>query len=181
MKNLSIVLLIVLLVGCKKNISLKVLNKLPKTHFKIKDPIRHYYAIQRGKVLTLVYQIENTGDEELVISKVQTSCGCLVSNFPKTSISPKRKGVIKLEFDSSKNIGYVEHYFTLIANTDSIFHDYKFDLNVVPERFTKDYEEVYYEQIKNGTIKLGTDGDNTQKQYYTNYSTTGEPVKSYAR
>lgn len=160
-------LLAIITVSCKQYSDDKI-EDLKKTTFTLDFPSRKYVAIQQGQKITLYYKIKNEGDEILFISNVQTSCGCLTSTYPTSPISSGNRGIIKLEFDSTKSMGYVEHYFTIVANTDKVYNEYKFEINVVPNsQHIKDYEEIYNENLENNTIKEAVDGDNTEKKFNT--------------
>jgi len=143
------------------------IDKVRKTKMEIINPERHYYPILRGSELTAAYKFYNRGNEPLIIYDVQASCGCIEVNFPETSIGKDDFGFITLDYDSAKNIGYVEFYVTIVANTEKdIFTTIKFDLNVVTSpHYTQDYEEIYLQRRKE---KLGgeVDGDLTQQGYY---------------
>jgi Protein of unknown function (DUF1573) len=159
------IFLAIITLNCKKY-SEGNLSEIKKTQFKLEFPNRKYFAVQQGQKLKLVYQIENTGNEILFVTNVQTSCGCLTSTFPTSPISKGDKGIIKLEFDSSKSLGFVEHFFTIVSNSDTIYKEFKFETNVVPNSlYTKDYEEIYNEKIKNEALKENVDGDNTDKGF----------------
>lgn len=41
----------------------------------------------------------NTGTEPLIITKVFSSCGCTVAEFPKEPINPGESGTITIKFD----------------------------------------------------------------------------------
>lgn len=143
------------------------IDKVRKTKMEIINPERHYYPILRGSELTAAYKFYNRGNEPLIIYDVQASCGCIEVNFPETSIGKDDFGFITLDYDSAKNIGYVEFYVTIVANTEKdVFTTIKFDLNVVTSpHYTQDYEEIYLQRRKE---KLGgeVDGDLTQQGYY---------------
>ena len=72
-----------------------------------------------------------------------------------------------MDYDSSKNIGYVEFYITIVANTEKdIFSSVKFDVSVVTSaHYTKDYEEIYLERRK-AKLAGSVDGDLPQQGYY---------------
>lgn len=145
-------------------------TKLPKTKIKFIDSVRHYFPVPQGKKLTIPYKFINVGEHPLTIIEVQTSCGCTLAKFPDRLIENEGEGIIELEFNSTKNIGYTEVYVTVFANTEPIMmHTLIFDLNVVPDaHYTKDYEEIFDEEEikdKDGTKKL-VDGDETEQGYY---------------
>lgn len=166
MKNIGVFIIIILaLSSCE--FRKPDIDKVRKTKMEIINPERHYYPILRGSELTAAYKFYNRGNEPLIIYDVQASCGCIEVDFPETSIGKDDFGFITIDYDSAKNIGYVEFYVTIVANTEKdIFTTIKFDLNVVTSpHYTQDYEEIYLQRRKE---KLGgeVDGDLTQQGYY---------------
>ena len=143
------------------------INTSRKTKMEIIDPERHYYPILRGSELNSVYHIYNRGNEPLIIHDVQASCGCIELDFPTRPIGKDDFGFITLDYDSAKNIGYVEFYITILANTEKdVFTTIKFDLNVVTSpHYTQDYEEIYLDRRK-AKLAGQVDGDLTQQGYY---------------
>lgn len=145
-------------------------KKLEHAQVDIVDPIRHYYPVVQGEMLAVNYEIENVSDEPLVIQEVQTTCGCLV---PKDDLPfvvlPKKKGRLRLSYDTTKNTGEVVHYVWLYGNfTDSAYRELQFDTNVVPPAdFTRDYEQVYHERLfGSGTFHDAVNGRSSEKGYY---------------
>lgn len=141
-----------------------------KTSMAIIDPERHYYPVLRGQTLDVVYEIENTGDNPLFIHNIQTSCGCILIDESSFKVLPSgRKGFIKLEYNSNKNIGYVKHYVTIYANLEeSEKQELSFDLHIVPNAlYTRDYEELYRDyKEKNEKSKYLVDGNEKHLGYY---------------
>lgn len=144
-----------------------------KTKMEIENPDRHYYPILRGSELSAEYKFYNRGNEPLIIYDVQASCGCIEIDYPSTSIGKDDFGFITLDYDSAKNIGYVEFYITIVANTEKdIFTTIKFDLNVVTSpHYTQDYEEIYLQRRKE-KLAGEVDGDLTQQGYYVDEERT---------
>lgn len=149
------------------------LENVKRTKMEIEDPERHYYPILRGSELNVAYKFYNRGAEPLIIYEVQASCGCIEIDYPTGSIGQDDFGFITLDYDSAKNIGYVEFYITIIANTEKdVFTTIKFDLNVVTSpHYTQDYEEIYMERRKE-KLAGEVDGDLTQQGYYTDFTKT---------
>ena len=160
-------ILLIALISISCDIRKPSIEKVDKTKMEIIDPERHYYPILRGSEITAAYKLYNRGNEPLIIYDVQASCGCIDINFPETSIAKDDFGFITLDYDSAKNIGFVEFFVTIKANTEKdVFTTIKFDLNVVTSpHYTQDYEEIYLDRRKE---KMGgeVDGDLTQQGYY---------------
>lgn len=145
-------------------------TKMEYTTVKINDEIRHYYPIMAGRKLVLSYEIENTGKAPLVISEIQTTCGCITSTEERLIVPEGQKSILNFEYDSSKNIGYVENEILLYGNFDStsVYRLY-FDINVVPHAdYTKDYEELYNESVDKKIINGKKEEDRkNRKNYHT--------------
>lgn len=158
-------LAVLFITGCEK--SDKENQFLAKTTMQIDDPVRHYYPVLQGLKQNIIVKVTNTGNEPLKIHKVLPSCGCTIAKFSTSAIAPGNDGFIQMEYDSTKNIGYVGIYTTIIANTDKHHHTMFFDINVVPESLhTKDYEELYrIEQEKKAGVDEAVEGGTNQRGY----------------
>lgn len=168
LKAIIIIIVLILISNCKRD---DAENKfLRKTTLQVIDSIRHYYPILRGSKLNMVVRIENTGDYPLKLYNVLPSCGCTLVKFSKRAIPVGSFGLIQMEYESSKNIGYVGIYTTIIANTEKPSHTIFFDLNVVSNPlYTKDFEEIYTAKQKKekSSMKKMADGDTNQRGYLT--------------
>ena len=146
-------------------------KKLELVDVDIEDPIRHYYPIIQGELLGVTYEIENLSDHPLFIQEIQTTCGCFfVSDQLPIVIPANQKKKIHLNYNSLKNVGYVDHYAWLYGNfTDSLWREVRFDTNVVPPRdYTRDYEQLWHDyEAKTPEMKDLVDGNSTDKGYYT--------------
>ena len=92
-------------------------NKLmPVIEFKEKE--HDFGKIIQGEIVTYGFKFENIGKKDLLIYKVRTSCGCTVTDYPKTPISPGDGGVINVTFDSKGRKGFQRKTATVIANTE---------------------------------------------------------------
>jgi hypothetical protein len=131
------------------------------------DPYRKYFPVVQGEKLNIVVKVENVTDKPIRILNVLTSCGCLVVKYPKV-IGANGFGNIQMEYNSNKNIGHVEFYTTVIANTEARYHEIYFETNVVPDELVvRDYETLYYleKQEEKGGIQELVDGESNQRGY----------------
>lgn len=55
--------------------------------------------IHQGDKVEHVFAFENTGTEPLIITNVQTTCGCTAPNWPRDPIAPGQSGEIKVVFN----------------------------------------------------------------------------------
>jgi len=56
--------------------------------------------VVNGEDLTVEIPIQNTGNKELVIEAVTTSCGCTSAEVKPTRIAPGGEGVLYVQYDS---------------------------------------------------------------------------------
>jgi hypothetical protein len=89
---------------------------IPKINFRENE--HDFGNIVAGEKITHAFKFTNTGDADLLIVNVSTSCGCTVSEFPKEPIKPGKSGVIKLTFDSRGREGYQNKTATIETNTE---------------------------------------------------------------
>lgn len=134
MKKLSILLIAIIslsLFSCKENAAKRVkddnlsiakerdskkIADLPKMTFKSKE--FNFGTIKQGEKADAVFEYENTGESDLIISNAKSSCGCTVADYPKnTPIKPGETGVIKAVYDSKGKSNNQNKSITLTTNT----------------------------------------------------------------
>lgn len=142
------------------------------TKVEVVDPERHYYPIVQGQELEIVYEVKNIGESPLLISEILPSCGCIIVNDIRNHIPAQESLFLRMTYNSNKNIGLVNHQIYIYGNIEGVKKDsslkLEFDVHVVPDGlYTRDYEELYKEQIeREGGFKQMTDGDESNKGYY---------------
>lgn len=73
--------------------------------------------ITQGEVVDLEFKYKNTGDVPLLISDVQGSCGCTITEFSKKPVPPGEGGTITARFDSANKWGEQVVAITVLTNT----------------------------------------------------------------
>jgi hypothetical protein len=89
-------------------------DKLPVITFD-KD-IHDFGKVIQGEKVSFGFRFKNTGNAVLVISQVNTSCGCTSPKFPKTPVKPGEEGVITVMFDSEGRKGIQNKTITVVSN-----------------------------------------------------------------
>jgi hypothetical protein len=97
-------------------------------------------TIRQGDKVEYEFVFENTGNEPLIISQAQGSCGCTVPEYPKNPMKKGEKGVIKVTFDSAGKMGWQDKTITLTTNapdSPKVLHIKgtieQVDINIAPE------------------------------------------------
>jgi hypothetical protein len=75
--------------------------------------------MKEGDKVRHTWIVKNAGEHPLIISNVQTSCGCTVPSFSKEPVAPGKQGEITLEFNSAGKPGDVNKNALIIANADN--------------------------------------------------------------
>lgn len=73
--------------------------------------------LMAGEKVTYSFKFTNKGKGLLLISKVNTSCGCTVSEYPKEPVKPGERATIDVSFDSEGRIGLQNKTITVFSNT----------------------------------------------------------------
>ena len=83
------------------------------------DKTEHDFGtVLQGEVVTYSFHFTNSGSLPLIISNVNTSCGCTVGDFPREPIAPGKEGYIKATYDSKGHQGFQTRALTVITNTN---------------------------------------------------------------
>jgi hypothetical protein len=88
-------------------------TKVPKASFD--KTVHDFGKIQQGKPVTTSFTVKNTGKAPLIISSVQSSCGCTVPSYPKEPIPPHKTGTITATYNAAA-IGDFNKTITIIHN-----------------------------------------------------------------
>ena len=87
----------------------------PKTQMKFKESTYNFGSVTDGEKVEHTYKFKNTGNDPLIISNAQGSCGCTVPQWPKEPIAPGKSGEIKVVFDSKGKVGKQNKTVTITA------------------------------------------------------------------
>lgn len=71
-----------------------------------------------GEIVKYSFTFTNTGQKDLLIASVHTSCGCTASEYPTQAIAPGKTGKISVKFNSSGRRGFQNK--SISVNTNSI-------------------------------------------------------------
>ena len=76
-----------------------------------------YGKIIKGSDGIRVFEFTNTGDVELVVTNVKSSCGCTVPKKPEGPIAPGSSGSIEVKYDTNR-VGPIRKTVTVYSNAD---------------------------------------------------------------
>jgi len=92
----------------------EIIDNLPKIEFE--KEIHDFGKVIQGEIVTYGFKFKNTGNADLVIAQVKTSCGCTVPKFPKVAIKPGEEKVLTVTFKSEGRKGVQNKSITVTTN-----------------------------------------------------------------
>lgn len=109
-------------------------EELPKASIKWLANKHDFGDIQEGQKITFSYTYENTGKVPLILSNVNTTCGCTASEWSRDPLLPGQKGKVTITFDSKGKVGRQNKVITVISNSDSMESQLFLSGSVVPAK-----------------------------------------------
>lgn len=96
-----------------------LLNSLKgQPQIQLLNEIYDFGKIGMGSEAIAVFRFVNTGDEDLQLTNVKSSCGCLVPYWEKDPIMPGDTGIVKGKYDS-RRIGPINKSITIHSNAEN--------------------------------------------------------------
>ncbi len=91
-------------------------QKGPRIRFA--ESVKDYGDIQYGDSITHVFAFTNTGNEDLVIKNVVTTCSCTSREYTEGPIAPGMSGILTVRFNSGKQdkVGRQNKVITVLSN-----------------------------------------------------------------
>jgi hypothetical protein len=119
MKKISLILMVTVLTTslyAQRLAVVKVLLPTTETPAFLWNVTTHDFGkIKVNSPVTHEFRFTNSGDAPLVISSVQASCGCTVTDYSKDPIAPGAEGYVKATYNAAK-VGVFTKTVTVNAN-----------------------------------------------------------------
>lgn len=78
--------------------------------------VHDYGTVAQGADGNCEFVFTNSGNEPLILSNVQTSCGCTVPSWPKEPVMPGKTGTIKVNYTKMSIAGTISKQITVYSN-----------------------------------------------------------------
>ncbi|GHA57296.1 DUF1573 domain-containing protein [Pontibacter akesuensis] len=78
--------------------------------------VHDFGTIAEGTQVSYVFRVKNIGNEPVIISGVQPSCGCTTPTWTKEPILPGKIGTIKAEYNSAGRPGAFNKSINVVSN-----------------------------------------------------------------
>ena len=96
-------------------------QKVNGAYITLEEQMKDAGDIYKDETLDAIFKFTNTGDQDLIIKNVITTCSCTSREYTEGPIAPGKSGEIKVHFDSSKQdkIGRQNKVITIISNAQN--------------------------------------------------------------
>ncbi|MDP2385653.1 MAG: DUF1573 domain-containing protein [Bacteroidota bacterium] len=119
MKTKLLLLAIILLIGISSqsqiSVGFTVNPNVPKIKFETETI--DYGTIEKGSNGIREFKFTNVGKDPLLLSNVQSSCGCVAVDWPKEPFKSGASGIIKVKYDTNR-IGPFTKTVTVTSNAE---------------------------------------------------------------
>lgn len=99
------------------------------------DTVRYAFGdIIQGEKVEYTFNFKNTGNEPLIITNVQVTCGCTASDWPRDPIAPGQESSMTISFNSAGKMGRQNKVITIISNATNPNNRLSITANVLPKK-----------------------------------------------
>ena len=105
----------------------------PGPQITLEEKTFNFGDIQQGDQVEHIFAFENTGTAPLILTNVQTTCGCTVPKWPREPIPPGQKAEILVKFDSTGKIGKVNKVVKIVSNAVTPITQVTITTNILPK------------------------------------------------
>ena len=88
--------------------------------------------VKEGEKVVHVFEVLNTGKEDLLLQSVRTSCGCTTPKYDKKPIRPGKVGTIEVAFNTKGRPGIQRKTVMVVTNTEPPNTVLSFTCEVIP-------------------------------------------------
>jgi len=89
----------------------------PKIDFE--TPVYEFGKVKSGEMVKHIFNFTNSGDDVLILTNVQPSCGCTTAGDWTRKVEPGKTGTIPIQFNSANYSGQVMKTVTVTSNDKS--------------------------------------------------------------
>jgi hypothetical protein len=79
-------------------------------------PEHNFGDIKQGDIVEHTFRFTNTGNQPLIIERVEVTCGCTSPSWTKEPVMPGKSGIVSAKFDSAGKLGQQKKPITIHSN-----------------------------------------------------------------
>lgn len=118
MKRLLPILLVVVAVFCSCSRAKYLQKHATKAHIEFNTGVHDFGKVIFGEPAKFDFVFKNTGLDTLLITEVQSTCGCTIPKWSNKPVAPGEKGLIEVSYDTRRS-GEFEKGITVFSNADN--------------------------------------------------------------
>lgn len=124
--------------GTKKAEPSKKSDESGVAKFVFSEEIHNFGSLKAGEVVSFTFIFRNDGTKDLMITEVDSGCGCTQVNIPVKTIAPGKEGQIEVIYNSAGEVGKQLKTITISSNAEQTKKQLFIKANV-----TNDLIELY--------------------------------------
>lgn len=106
----------------------------PGPRITFEEDSHDFGEITQGDQVEHTFVFENTGTEPLILTNVNTTCGCTVPKWPRQPIPPGQKAEIQVKFNSTGKMGKTTKVVKIISNAVDPITQVTITTNILPKK-----------------------------------------------
>ena len=121
--KLCFVALVLLLIascnsGTKKAAPAKPVNEAGVAKFAFSEEMHNFGPLKAGEVVSFTFVFKNEGTKTLIITEIDSGCGCTEVKISNKTIAPGQEESIEVIYNSAGEVGKQLKTITLFSNAD---------------------------------------------------------------
>lgn len=83
---------------------------------KFTDTKKSFGFVKKGELVTIEFDVTNTGNQPAIITEAKVECSCTTVEFPKQPIAPNQTAKIIVKFDTKTVYDRQDRIVEIISN-----------------------------------------------------------------
>jgi hypothetical protein len=134
MKMKTIALMGLMWLGFGLSASAQEQPEQSKAEIRFEKETHDFGKIREGELPSFEFKFTNVGEEPLVISRVNVSCGCTTPDWTRGPIPPGKTGFVKATYNSAGRPGAFDRSVTITTNAKTPVKVLNIKGDVIPQQ-----------------------------------------------
>ncbi len=104
--------------GTKKSAPADKTNESGDAKFVFSEEMHNFGSLKAGEIVSFTFIFRNEGTKTLIITDVDSGCGCTEVKISNKNIAPGQEGQIEVIYNSAGEVGRQLKTITLFSNAD---------------------------------------------------------------
>ncbi|MDP2334953.1 MAG: DUF1573 domain-containing protein [Bacteroidota bacterium] len=104
--------------GTKKTVPINKSVETGVAMFVFSEEIHNFGSLKAGEVVSFTFMFKNEGTKTLILTDVDSGCGCTEVIIPDKTIEPGQEGRIEVIYDSAGEVGKQLKTITITSNAE---------------------------------------------------------------